>query len=145
MAKFTGYTTDPTASVDISAIDVDPCTGDETNRLLMAGQPLDGGDVRNRFTYRIDGVPIGDYTREYQISLSSGTQTTKNGIIAGQYHQPVTAWVFPELTAIGAPMVSNEFNHLSHLANGFGPDENGFIFHQLTPWPGKCSQDFADR
>lgn len=137
-SQFIGFTTDASATVEISAIDVDPCTGDETPRVLKTGQGIDAGAVRNRFRYLTDRLPIGDYTREYLITLSSGTKNTTNGILAGQYRQPVTEWVFPELTAIGAPPVSNDFSHLSHLANGFGPDDNGFIFHQLSPWPGKC-------
>lgn len=132
--------------VDIAAIELDPCTGVEADRTLKTGQGLDRGGVRNRFRYLTDRLPIGEYTREYHITLQSGTQMTKNGLLAGQYHQPVTEWVFPELTAIGAPPPPIEFNHLTHLANGFGPDENGNIFHQLTPWPGKlqCALNTSD-
>jgi hypothetical protein len=137
ISKFIGFTTDPTATVEISAVDVDPCTGVEELRVLKTGQGRDaGGGVRNRFRYLTDRLPIGDYTREYHITLSSGKQKTSNGILAGQYRQPVTEWVFPELLAIGAAPVSLDFSHLRHLANGFGPDDNGFIFHQLSPWPG---------
>jgi hypothetical protein len=53
--------------------------------------------------------------------------------------QPVTEWVFPELTAIGQAPPSNEFSMLGHLANGVGPDETPErnVYHQLDPWPGR--------
>lgn len=140
--KFIGFTTDPGATVEVSAVDVDPCSGDETLRSLRSFISIDAGGVRNRFRFLTDRLSIGGYTREYHIQLSSGTQTTENGIVAGQYRQPVTEWVFPELTAIGATPVSLDFSQMGHLANGFGPDDAGYIFHQLSPWPGKSTHAF---
>ncbi len=39
--------------------------------------------------------------REYRITASSGTAVTKNGILAGQYIQPVGEWIQPELAVPG--------------------------------------------
>jgi len=134
--QFIGFTTDPTATIEISAVDLDPCSGSESLRPIRSFLNIDPGAVRNRFRFLTDRLSIGAYTREYHIQLSSGTQKTENGITAGQYRQPVTEWVFPELTAIGQAPVSLDFSQIGHLANGFGPDAAGFIYHQLSPWPG---------
>ncbi|TKA66580.1 hypothetical protein B0A49_06047 [Cryomyces minteri] len=135
-SKFIGFSSDPDAFVQIFAIDVDPCTGVEHDRLI--GSVGTGGVVGNpraRFRHLTDRLAIGEYTREYHITLSTGTAVTANGILAGQYHQPVTEWVFPELTAIGAAPPPIDFKDLNFLRDGFGPDDLGNVFHQLNPWP----------
>ncbi|KAJ9656092.1 hypothetical protein H2201_008643 [Coniosporium apollinis] len=139
-SKFIGFSSDPDAFVTISAIDVDPCTGVETDRQIASAST--GGVAANpraRFRYLSDRLAIGKYTREYHITLNSGTFVTKNNITAGQYRQPVTEWVFPELLAIGGTPPPVDFKDLSFLADGYGPDDNGNVIHQLSPWPGSTA------
>ena len=61
---------------------------------------------------------------------------TSDGILAGQYVQPVTEWIFPEVVNPGATPPALDFSNIGPLANGFGPDADGNVFHQLNPWPG---------
>ena len=71
-------------------------------------------------------------------NFASGTQKTSDSILAGQYVQRVTGWIFPEVITPGATPRPLDFTGIGPLANGFGPDAKGNIFHQLSPWPGKC-------
>lgn len=68
--------------------------------------------------------------------LASGQKLTTNGILSGQYVQPVTEWIFPEVITPGAVNPPLDFSGIGPLANGFGPYSGGKIFKQLTPWPG---------
>lgn len=68
--------------------------------------------------------------------LASGQKLTTNGILSGQYVQPVTEWIFPEVITPGAVNPPLDFSGIGPLANGFGPYSSGKIFRQLSPWPG---------
>lgn len=131
-----GYVTDPTTTISIFAVDVDPCSGKETDRLIMTATPerLAGG--RAKFDVRTDRNDIGLYTRNYRFVLASGTKRTSDGILAGQYVQPVTEWILPEVINPGATPPPYDFSNFGDLANGFGPDADGNVFKQLNPWPG---------
>jgi hypothetical protein len=132
--KFVGFVSDPSVTVTISAIDVDPCTGLETDRLVGSSQPV-AGNPRNRFIWRADSTTLSHYTREYRIKVSSGTQTTNQGILAGQYVQPVTEWIYPEPLTPGIITPPINFDVFDFLANGWNLD--GKTYGQLNPWPGK--------
>ncbi|KAB2581281.1 hypothetical protein BFW01_g10731 [Lasiodiplodia theobromae] len=141
--RFIGYTSDSNnavAAVTINAIDVDPCTGEETNRLVGSAS-LKAGDVRNKFTWRADSTVATKYTREYRIITAGGIKNTTNGILAGQYVQPVTEWIFPEPTVPGIKPPALNFNVFNNLANGIFQDD--FKFGQLSPWPGASAPSVA--
>ncbi|KAK4672062.1 hypothetical protein QC764_611180 [Podospora pseudoanserina] len=133
--RFIGYTSDPSVTVSISAIDIDPCTGHETYRSIGVGQarPEEGG--RNKWLARIDGTTPSIYTREYRMVASSGTVVTRNGIVAGEYVAPILEWIQPELLVPGIEPIINEYAAMSHLTRGVGPDEDGNIFGPLDPFP----------
>ena len=134
--RFVGYASDPTVTVSINAIDIDPCTGEETNRPYGVGQwrPEAGG--RNKWLSRIDGDVTGSiYTREYRAIASSGTVVTKNGLVAGQYAAPILEWIQPELLVPGNEPLVNQYGAMAHLTQGVGPDEDGNIFGPLDPFP----------
>jgi hypothetical protein len=133
--KFVGFVSDPSVTVTISAIDVDPCTGLETDRIVGSSQPV-AGNPRNRFIWRADSTTLSHYTREYRIKVSSGTQTTNQGIVAGQYVQPVTEWIYPEPLTPGIITPPINFDVFDFLANGWNLD--GKSYGQLNPWPGMC-------
>ncbi|KAK5140071.1 hypothetical protein LTR04_003171, partial [Oleoguttula sp. CCFEE 6159] len=139
--RFIGYVSDPSVSVLIHAIQVDPCTGEESEISVgtTAPRPI-AADARGKWVFRADPAATtgSKYTREYRISTSTGTKPMKfhPGIIAGQYVQPVTEWIFPELTSPGAVPPPLDFTSFTHLSDGFGPDESGNVFGQLDPWPG---------
>ncbi|KAK3337683.1 hypothetical protein B0T19DRAFT_351584 [Cercophora scortea] len=138
--RFIGFTSDSTATVSINAIDINPCTGAETDRPISVGQLR--LDARNKFLARIDGtVPVA-YTREYRAVASTGIVTTRNGIRAGQYAAPILEWIQPELTAPGNEPLIHEFSQLTHLTQGIGPIENGDVFGPLDPFPQSGVQVF---
>jgi hypothetical protein len=133
--KFVGFTSDPSVTVTISAIDVDPCTGLETDRIVGSSQPL-AGNPRNRFIWRADSTTLSHYTREYRIKLSVGTKLTNQNILSGQYVQPVTEWIYPEPLTPGIITPPINFDVFDFLANGWNLDGNSY--GQLNPWPGMC-------
>ena len=134
--QFVGFVTDPSTDVEIYAIDQDPCTGEETDRLIGSATPERDVGGRAKWEFRTDRENIEPYTRNYRIKLASGTHNTTDGILAGQYVQPVTEWIFPEVITPGAIPPALNFAGIGPLANGFGPDTEGNVFHQLNPWPG---------
>lgn len=59
------FTTDPSTPMQWYAIDVDPCTGEETERNLQLVQPLgqNAGDIWGRAIFRLGNVnaaPVSD-------------------------------------------------------------------------------------
>lgn len=122
--------------MSVSALILDPCTGQESEQALGVGEfrPDVGG--RNKFTARIDGTTYTDYAREYRLTLSTGTAVTKNNLTVGQYVQPVLLWVQPELLTVGIPPIPNEFEHMTQLTRGVAFDERtGNFFGPLVPFP----------
>lgn len=50
--------------------------------------------------------------------------------------QPVTDWIMPEANVPGIVPPVNDFTQFTHLAHGFGRDDAGNLWGQLSPWPG---------
>ncbi|KAK0744253.1 hypothetical protein B0T18DRAFT_470350 [Schizothecium vesticola] len=134
--RFIGYVSDPSVTVSIVAIDIDPCTGHETFRPISVAQNRPEGGGRNKWVSRIDGTQPSVYTREYRAVTSTGTVTTRNGIVAGQYVSPILEWIQPELLAPGNEPLVHEFSGLSHLTKGIGlVGESRNLFGPLSPFP----------
>ncbi|KAF7335652.1 hypothetical protein MVEN_02220200 [Mycena venus] len=163
--RATAFVTDPTIPVEWYAIDVDPCTGDETERDLLLVVPAsaapagkttfhDGIFLHAKVVAEVEAggggggvtVDTGAPTREVGFRYSSGTSAGPKGLIAGQYIQPIFFFVFPELISFGANEVPNQFDMIPFLAMGSGPYEPGNYLAapletptrigQLSPWPG---------
>lgn len=133
--QFIGYTSDPNAAVTVYAIDVDPCTGEETERSVGAAS-YKRGDVRNKWEWRAATTTTSKYTREYVLRLSTGEKLTDNKINAGRYVQPVLEFLFPEANVPGIVPPVNDFSNFPFLAQGLGYDNQGNLWGQLNPWPG---------
>lgn len=58
-----------------------------------------------------------------------------NGLITGQYHAPITEYIFPEQVA-GNPVPPANFETMPFLANGGYMSTAGTLAGQLSPWPG---------
>ncbi|KEQ68439.1 hypothetical protein M436DRAFT_58559 [Aureobasidium namibiae CBS 147.97] len=134
-SRFIGYTSDPNAAITVSAIDVDPCTGEETER-SVGSAPYKRGDARNKWEWRAGTTTTSKYTREYVIRASTGEKLTDNKINAGRYVQPVLEFLFPEPNVPGVVPPVNDFSNFPFLAQGLGYDQDGNLFGQLNPWPG---------
>ncbi|KAK8104105.1 uncharacterized protein PG998_011138 [Apiospora kogelbergensis] len=133
--RFVGYTSGPAGSpVSIAAIDVDVCTGEATYRSVVTAA-VDATQPRTKFDQRLRAQAGDRYAREYRILTSAPTKLTKNNITAGQYVQPVTEWIQPELTSPGVAPVAHDFSGFGHLTNGLGRDANGDIWGPLDPFP----------
>ncbi|KAK4148880.1 hypothetical protein C8A00DRAFT_38530 [Chaetomidium leptoderma] len=133
--RFIGFVSDPTITVSINAIDIDPCTGATTDRSIGVGQNRPEAGGRNKWISRSDGTQPSAYTREYRAIASSGTMLTKNGILAGQYVFPMMEWIQPELLVPGNEPLVNDYSQMKHLVQGVGPDASGNISGPLNPFP----------
>ncbi|KAF1957912.1 hypothetical protein CC80DRAFT_560007 [Byssothecium circinans] len=122
------------AAVTIFAIDVDPCTGAETERQIGSATPR-GGDARCKWEARIESTTAQTpYTREYVVKTQSKIITTKDGIEAGKYVTPVTEWIYPEVDNPGAEFIPFNFNNFRNMVQGDFLD--GKQYGPLSPFPG---------
>ena len=140
-----GFTTDATAPVTVSAVDVDACTGEGLDRFwnmeaIDPGPP--NGAVQGRWRFRpgaplfdLKGFPFLPPTREVHAVSNNGTVITMNGLSAGEYTAPNFEFILPENRGIGSPIVPGNFETMAFLAQGSGP-RGGAYTGQLTPWPG---------
>ena len=135
IVKVVGFTTDPTRPVDVYAIDVNPCTGVETQRLLGTAFPT---PFEQKFTF--EPPAIGSFLpvmREITVKMRQGTTPAANGLIAGQYRAPVGTYIFPMTLIPGLPLIPRNFGDFPFLAKGSGPFHGaGPVVGQLSPWPG---------
>ncbi|KZL69933.1 hypothetical protein CT0861_06931 [Colletotrichum tofieldiae] len=135
--RFVGYTSDSSSNVNpikIYAIEYDPCTGEGVDREI-AGVAVPGTEARNKFEYRIKATQNDQYAREYRIVAGTGTVTTKNGIVAGQYIMPVSEWIRPEDINPGRAPTPHDFRSYSFLTKGLGRDSDNQLWGPLNPFP----------
>ncbi|KAK2060814.1 hypothetical protein LY76DRAFT_624967 [Colletotrichum caudatum] len=136
-ARFVGCTSDSSANVNpikIYAIEYDPCTGEGVDREIAAVN-VPSTAARNKFEYRITAPQNDQYAREYRIVAGTGTLTTKNSIVAGQYVMPVSEWIQPEDSVPGRPPTPHDFRSYSFLTKGLGRDSSGQLWGPLDPFP----------
>jgi hypothetical protein len=120
------------ATVTISAIDVDPCTGEETYRRIGSATPRQ--ETRCKWEARLNTVGLAPYTREYLITTNTPVTETKNGIKAGQYIQAVGEWIFPEVDVPGTTPPPFILTDIRGLVQGDFLDNQQF--GPLSPFPG---------
>jgi hypothetical protein len=146
-----GFSTDATLQniVQIMALDVDPCSGIESER-TWGFAAVDTLVALGRFRFRpsskdetfLPGV------RELRVRNVTGTAPTPtpNGLLAGEYTAPIFEYLFSEpAPAGGIQPLPNNFWDLQFLAQGSGPftgrlGQSG-ILGQLAPWPGALAPD----
>jgi hypothetical protein len=135
-----GVTTDPTRLVDVAALDVNPCTGEETLRVLANVDP-GSQPIRGRFHFGVAGGAFMPPTRELVVVSRTGVAPgVANGLTAGQYRLPVVGFLFPGNRVLGQPPVAANFEDLPFLAQGSGPlGGAGPRLSQLDPWPGRVA------
>ena len=154
--KVEGFSTDPFNLIDIYALDVDPRTGDETERFLGSANPA-GPPVIGRFRFLPNAGAFLPATREVRVvsrTMCGNPSATcrladvfepnviaANGIIAGQYHAPNFEFIFAEALILGDAIVPANLQDLAFLYCGSGPlgtptaGGNGPIVNQLDPAP----------
>lgn len=118
-------------------MDIDPCTGKVTDRIIAATGLRGGRNEQNKFEYRSD--IFSGYAREYRVVAEIDgvpkTRITKNGLLAGTYVQPINVWVHAEQVIPGVPPPANDFSQMPWLTRGVGIDENGNLWGPLDPFP----------
>jgi hypothetical protein len=142
-----GYCTDPTALVDIFAIDVNPSSGNPTFRMLatlipdsgVPGTPAPKG-TRGRFRFQVGKGDFLPTTRAYaamtrhgtvQLGVQVGNIKPANGLLAGQYQAPMFNFIFPDPPQ-GFPAIPINFDTMPFLAQGEGGNTAA---GPLTPFP----------
>jgi hypothetical protein len=135
--QFVGFASNPRTTVALYAMDIDPCTGKVTDRIIAAMGLRGGRNEQNKFEYRSD--ILSGYAREYRVVAEIDgipkTRATKNGLLAGTYVQPVNVWVHAEQNIPGVPPPANDFSQMPWLTRGVGVDENGNQWGPLEPFP----------
>ncbi len=167
--RFEGMTTDPGRSIHLYGIDYNAATGASSDRdwgTIGVDQGPPTGAVLGRWRFRppcavFGTVPakpdkqcvmnaIGVFlpaTREMRAVIEGAwvpgqTTTYANGLIAGQYHAPITTLIFPE-NIPGSPIVPNNFESIPFLACGGYTSSAGTLAGQLNPWPGAAAPSLA--
>lgn len=170
--RFEGMSTDTSRPIHLYAIDLDPVSGDSTDRDLgTVGVDVPGGAVPGRWRFRPPCDPFGTAeptplpaktcvmnqagtflppTREVraviegqQSQVGSGAQTAANGLVFGQYHAPILEYIFPE-NVPGSPIVPNNFEAIPFLACGGFKSSLGTLAGPLRPWPGATAPACAN-
>ncbi|KAK2043508.1 hypothetical protein LZ31DRAFT_524378 [Colletotrichum somersetense] len=136
-SRFIGFVSNTRATVTLYAMDVDPCTGNTTDRIIASMGLRGGRNAQNKFEYRND--ILSRYTREYRVTAEIDgavkTRVTKNGITAGTYVQPVNVWVPGEQNVPGVAPVPHDFSQMEFLTKGVGRDDAGNVWGPLDPFP----------
>jgi hypothetical protein len=156
--RIEGFTTDPSSFVMLSALDIDACTGQPTERWydmvgVDPGAPV--GAVAGRWRWRPNSdvfvLPPTRMLRATSINglffdWNTGAGETPAGLPAGIYDAPNFDFIFPENLGIGNPPVPSNFQDFPFLAHGsgayYGADGGGEgelplgRLGQLDPWPG---------
>ena len=145
--KIVGFLTDPTRTVDVFAVQVDPCTGAEALAPLVTqipGQFVPWGRFRDvdRTCTLVGAAGCGSPpSREWRVNYTGDTSgmTSANGLLAGRYQIPVAEFITSENTMFGDPtlrVIPNNFQDFPFLLNGSGPlDGTGPIVGTLDPFP----------
>jgi hypothetical protein len=141
-----GFFTDPTRTVNVFATEVDPCTGAETDVLLLGGIPNDTGNIPWGRWRAVDQAGLFPVTKQWRVRYTprsndpAGPVIAANGLQVMQFQIPVAEYIFPENLIFGDPTllaVPNNFQDFPFLVNGMGPwrTPTGPIVGQLTPFP----------
>jgi K319-like protein len=148
--KARGFFTDPARLVDVFAVVVDPCTGVETETLMLGSIPNQKGGVPWGRFRDIDQFGVFPITRQWRVRYTPiatdpgypGLPTGKvaNGLAEMTYTIPVSTFITPENLVYGDPtllVVPQNFQDWQFLTQGEGPWRGNpqTIVGQLTPFP----------
>ena len=146
-----GWVTDASQLVDISAVDVDPTSGAESERLLGSTLPEPGfaAGRGNRGRFRFD-VGAGNFlpvTREILVKSQHGQVQLGNqaglnhaalaGLTAGQYQAPTFEFLIADAPP-GFPVSPSNFKDFPFLLNGEGTrtiSGTALTVGPLSPFP----------
>ena len=141
-----GFFSDPQRSVDLFAVQLDPCSGVETEVLMLVAIPNKTGGVPWGRFRDVDQAGLFPITRQWRaryhpiFSDPPPPLVAANGLTTMQFTLPVGEYVFPENTVYGDPallLVPNNFQDFPFLAQGEGPWRGDplAVVGPLTPFP----------
>ncbi|KAJ7938291.1 hypothetical protein B0H13DRAFT_1942270 [Mycena leptocephala] len=107
---------DPTMPIEFFAMDVDPCTGETSERSLLLVEPESAAPA-GKAVFRMGKTDASPVTRQVGFRYTNGSL----GIIAGQFYQPIFTFIFPELVVFGNPEPANQFERIPFLATSSTP------------------------
>jgi hypothetical protein len=86
----------------------------------------------------LHGTPLP--TPNDVVDAAGRVRIVANGLVPGQYFQPVQAYITAEAVQIGDPLVPNNFECMDFLVYGWNLTTpsfpHGITMGQLNPWPG---------
>jgi hypothetical protein len=162
--RFEGMMTDPSRNVHLYGIDLDPLTGNGSDRdwgTIGVDPGAPNGAVKGRWRFRppctlaAGAVPTDKKctppptntflppTRDMRAVVEGAwtppvapavSPTAANGIVYGQFRAPIFEYIFPE-NIPGTAIVPNNFNTIAFLAQGGVTSSTGTLVGQLNPWP----------
>jgi hypothetical protein len=146
--KARGFFTDPTRTVDVFALVLDPCTGAETETLMLGGIPNQKGGVPWGRFRDIDQFGVFPITRQWRARYTPiftdpgfpGVPPDKvaNGLDEMTYTIPVSTFITPENLVYGDPtllVVPQNFQDWPFLAQGEGPWRGTIVIDPVTGKP----------
>ncbi len=144
--KTVGFFTDPTRTVDLFSVVVDPCSGFETEVPMLQGIPQDTGAVAWGRFRQVDQFGLFPISRQWRVRYTlrftdpAGPVIAANGLTVMQFTAPVSEFITPENTVYGDPnllAVPQNFQDFPFLARGEGPWRGDplKIVGQLAPFP----------
>ena len=146
-----GWVTDATQLVDVFAVDVDPSSGAETERLLSSVRPepgfLAGKGNRGRFRLEVGKGNFLPVTREMRARTQHGSVAlaaqvglnhgTLDGLLAGQYQAPTFDFQVADAPP-GFPVSPSNYADFPFLTQGEGTRTISGVnltIGPLTPFP----------
>lgn len=146
-----GWVTDASQLVDISAVDVDPTSGAETERLLGSTLPEPGFAAgrgnRGRFRFEVGAGNFLPVTREILVKSQHGQVQLGNqaglnraalaGLTAGRYQAPTFEFLIADAPP-GFPVSPSNFKDFPFLVNGEGArtvSGTALTIGPLSPFP----------
>jgi hypothetical protein len=153
--KTRGFFTDPTRTVDLFSVAVDPCSGFETESVMLLAIPQEqaaaGAVPWGRFR-QVDQFGLFPISRQWRVrytlrvtdpidpTTGKGNAIAANGLNVMQFTAPVSTFLTPENTVYGDPTllaVPQNFQDFPFLAKGEGPwrGDPAKVVGQLAPFP----------
>ncbi|MFL5274693.1 MAG: PKD domain-containing protein, partial [Anaeromyxobacteraceae bacterium] len=148
--KTVGFFTDPQRQVDLYAVVPDPCSGVETEVLMLGSIPNKAGGVPWGRWRDVDQAGLFPITRQWRARYhpifsdpnfpGHPNLSAANGLDSMTYTIPVAEFITPENTVYGDPtllLVPNNFQDFPFLTQGEGPwrGDPAHVVGQLEPFP----------
>ncbi|KAJ7938290.1 hypothetical protein B0H13DRAFT_2572062 [Mycena leptocephala] len=97
--RATALASDPSTPIQWFAMDVDPCTGETTERNLLLAEPARVAPI-GKTIFRLGKTDASPVTRQVGFRYTNGVTDGPRGIIAGQFIQPIFEFLSQNLSPV---------------------------------------------